>query len=177
MLAMIGACASITLTLVSSNATGAQESAFPSRPTNVRAESTGAGIILTWNAPTEGTVVGYRIHRQWLSSELTSVVDTRTSDTTYTDTRIEPGVLYLYHVRALFTSGEMGEWSRSLNVRALDVLPGVAPPAPRVCRWRIVRGELPPGLFLDESTGRLYGVPGEAGSYGVRVKVQCVDNE
>ena len=169
------------LTLVSSNATGAQESAFPDRPTNIRAESTGAGIILTWDAPIEGAVVGYRIHRQWLSAdgsdELTSVVDTHTSDTWYTDTSIEPGVLYLYHVRAIFTGGAMGEWSRSLNARALDALPGVTPPAPPVYRWSIVQGELPPGLFLDESTGRLSGVPGDVGHYSVRVKVQRMDNE
>ena len=166
--------------LPSSNSTRAQESAFPSRVTNFSAESTGSGIVLTWDAPAEGSVVGYRIHRQWLSDgleELTSLVDTHTSDTTYTDTKIEPGVLYLYHVRALFTDGALGDWSRSLNARALTALPGVVPPSPPVYRWRVVHGELPPGLFLDESTGRLYGIPGEAGRYSVKVKVQRMDNE
>ncbi|HSW45348.1 MAG TPA: Ig domain-containing protein [Phycisphaerae bacterium] len=31
--------------------------------------------------------------------------------------------------------------------------------------WRIIAGSLPPGLFLDDNTGKIAGVPGREGSY------------
>lgn len=174
LLAALAALVSIAV-LPSSNAARAQETGIASRPTNLRAAATGSGIILTWGAPSEGDVAGYRIARVWLDDrgieQLTRVVDTHSADTTYTDVRIDPSVLYLYYVRAVFNNGRMGDWSRGVSVRALSSLPGIPPP---VYIWRVVYGELPPGLFLNESTGEFYGTPGEVGRYNVVVERQRV---
>ena len=175
LLAALAAVISMAAVLPSSNAARAQETGIASRPTNLRAATTGSGIILTWDAPREGDVVGYRIARVWLDDrgieQLTQMVDTHSTDMTYTDVRIDPGVLYLYYVRAVFNNGRMGDWSRAVSARALSSLPGIPPP---VYIWRVVYGELPPGLFLNESTGEFYGTPGETGRYNVVVERQRV---
>ena len=181
LLVVLGTVVSVAL-LSSSNGTRAQEtpSAFPDRPTNLRAESTGAGIVLSWDAPVEGPVAGYRIARIWLDSagleNLTRVVDTHSTSTTYTDVRIEINVLYVYYVRAIFGNGTTGSWSRAVNVRALSALPAIPTPRPPEYRWYVVQGELPPGLFLDQRTGQLYGVPGEVGHYNVMIQRQRIDD-
>ena len=178
LLAALAALISMAAVLPSSNAARAQEAGIASRPTNLRVATTGSGIILTWDAPREGVVVGYRIARIQLDDggleQLTRMVDTHSTDTTYTDVRIEPGVLYLYYVRAVFNNGAMGDWSRGVGARALSSLPGIPPP---VYIWKVVHGEMPPGLFLNESTGEFYGTPGEIGRYNVVVERQRVDTE
>ena len=178
-LAALAALVSIAI-LPSSNAARAQEMSIASRPTTLRAEATGAGIVLTWGAPNEGSVIGYRVARIWQDDrgldDLTSVVDTYSTDTTYTDVRIEPSVLYLYYVRAVFRDGALGSWSSGVSVRALSSLPGIPPPTPPVYIWRVVQGELPEGLFLNERTGEFYGAPGEIGHYRVIVERQRVDD-
>lgn len=38
-------------------------------------------------------------------------------------------------------------------------------------RWRLVEGQLPPGLVLDETSGRVSGIPQEAGTWRARLAV------
>ncbi len=176
-LAALAALVSIAI-LPSSNAARAQEMSIASRPTTLRAEATGAGIVLTWDAPNEGSVIGYRVARIWQDDrgldDLTSVVDTYSTDTTYTDVRVEPSVPYVYYVRAVFSDDTVGSWSRAVNARSLPILPGIPTSGSPVFRYSVVQGELPPGLFLDGRTGELYGTPSQVGHYRVLIQRQRI---
>ncbi len=84
----------------------AQDSEAGDAPSNLRAQSTAAGVLLTWDAPTEDSesVTGYRILRRnpdrygFLGIR---VGNTRSTDTTYTDTSVSHRTRYVYRVRAM----------------------------------------------------------------------------
>ena len=86
-LAIAGVCASVHLAPASHGPTGAQE-IVQARPTNVRAESTAGGILLTWDAPVVDSISGYRVSRRWLDmstlTEPSYTVDTGSTKTSYT---------------------------------------------------------------------------------------------
>ena len=90
------------------------------RPHGLTAEASQDGIILTWKAP-EGYGSDYRILRNrpelGEAEPLVYVAYTDTTDVTYTDTDVEPGVLYVYSVTALDFLGDAGEASRPVEIR------------------------------------------------------------
>ena len=77
-------------------------------------------MVLTWKAP-EGYRSDYRILRNrpelGEAEPLVYVAYTDTTDVTYTDTDVEPGVLYVYSVTALDFLGDAGEASRPVEIR------------------------------------------------------------
>ena len=90
------------------------------RPHGLTAEASGGAVVLTWKAP-EGYRSDYRILRNrpelGEAEPLVYVAYTDTTDVTYTDTDVEPGVLYVYSVTALDFLGDAGEASRPVEIR------------------------------------------------------------
>ena len=90
------------------------------RPHGLTAEASEGAAVLTWKAP-EGYRSDYRILRNrpelGEAEPLVYVAYTDTTDVTYTDTDVEPGVLYVYSVTALDFLGDAGEASRPVEIR------------------------------------------------------------
>ena len=90
------------------------------RPHGLTAEASEGAVVLTWKAP-EGYRSDYRILRNrpelGEAEPLVYVAYTDTTDVTYTDTDVEPGVLYVYSVTALDFLGDAGEASRPVEIR------------------------------------------------------------
>ena len=90
------------------------------RPHGLTAEASGGAVVLTWKAP-EGYRSDYRILRNrpelGEAEPLVYVAYTDTTDVTYTDTDVEPGVLYVYSVTALDFLGDAGEASWPVEIR------------------------------------------------------------
>ena len=174
-LAIAGICVIVLLAPASHGPTRAQE-VVQVRPTNVRAESTTGGIVLTWDAPDVDAISGYRVFRRWLDTstqtEPSYTVDTGSTETSYTDTEVEAGVLYAYYVRALLSDGRLSSWSWHANAKALASTTsagGLHSGAPFQV-WSIMKGELPPGLYLDPYEGSFSGVPMVEGNYSITVE-------
>ena len=69
-------------------------------PTRVKARVTNDGVVLTWNAPTEGNVISYRIYRGTDANNLLVLVsDTGSTDTRYVDQDVQEGTAYAYAVQ------------------------------------------------------------------------------
>ena len=107
--------------------TAAVSAASPPPPDNVRAVAQKSGAVeLTWDAPDDATVTGYRIERSRADENRggqqrsdgrprdhhTLVEDTGSADTGYTDESAEKGVEYEYRVSARNESGtgEASDW-------------------------------------------------------------------
>ena len=94
------------------------------RPHGLSAAASEGVIVLAWKKPvTEGYISDYRIlrHRpeQGEAEPLVYVDYTETRDTSYTDTEVEPGVLYVYRVKAVVNFfGDVGEASWPVEIRA-----------------------------------------------------------
>ena len=178
-LAIAGVCAVVLLAPASHGPTRAQE-IVQVRPTNVRAESTAGGILLTWDAPVVDSISGYRVFRRWLDmktlTEPSHTVNTGSTETSYTDAEVEAGVLYAYYVRALLSNGRLSSWSWHANAKALGLSAsegGLNSGAP-FRMWNIMEGELPPGLYLDPYEGSFSGVPMVEGNYSITVERRWV---
>ena len=92
------------------------------QPNQVTATATTGAIVLTWEAPDNFDGPDYHIlrHRPELGEPepLVYVDFTESTDTTFTDTDVEPGVLYVYRVRATINFlGELGEASDAVQIR------------------------------------------------------------
>ena len=179
-LAIAGVCAVVLIAPASHGPTRAQE-IVQARPTNVRAESTTGGIVLTWDAPDVDAISGYRVSRRWLDmstmTEPSYTVDTGSTETSYTDAEVEAGVLYAYYVRALLSDGRLSSWSWHANAKALELNSNEGGPhsgAP-FQMWSIMEGELPPGLYLDPYEGLFSGVPMVEGDYSITVERRWVN--
>ena len=76
----------------------------PSVPYGLTAAVSGSTVVLTWEAPVRfPNLYGYRIIRGRPAlgeTEPSVYIDTRNSETSYTDTDVEPGALYVYRVQA-----------------------------------------------------------------------------
>ena len=94
------------------------------RPHGLTAEASGGAVVLTWTAPVVDYVVSsYHIlrHRpeQGEAEPLVYVNQTPNGDTAYIDTEVEPGVLYVYRVKAIINVfGDLGEASDAAQIRA-----------------------------------------------------------
>ena len=100
--------------------TSAATAAVAGAPTppieNLRAVIGEGAVKLTWEAPDDATVTGYRIDRrhsgEGRSAEQVLVEDTGSTDTGYTDKSAQKGVEYQYRVSARNEAGagEASEW-------------------------------------------------------------------
>ena len=105
---------------LTSEPTDAVSAAPPPPPDNVRAVTQKSSAVkLTWDAPDDATVTGYRIERrragEGLRGNHTLVEDTGSADTSYTDQSAEKGVEYEYRVSARNEAGagEGSDWVRA----------------------------------------------------------------
>ena len=115
---------------LTSAATTAVAAAPPPPPDNVRAVTQESGAVeLTWEAPQDATVTGYRIERSRADENRggqrgsdgrprdnhTLVEDTGSADTGYTDKSAEQGVEHEYRVSARNEAGagESSDWVRA----------------------------------------------------------------
>ena len=77
-------------------------------------ENTDGSVILTWDAPYDDSVTGYRILRRIPADGERSlsvlVEDTASDATSYTDTDMAAGARYVYRVKAIKEAG-VGPWS------------------------------------------------------------------
>ncbi len=116
---------SFTSTATAAVVAAAEEDEEPAgRPHGLTAEASDGAVVLTWTAP----VVDYKVssyhilrHRpeQGEAEPLVYVDQTPNDDTSYTDTGVEPGVLYVYRVKAIVNwMGELGEASDAAQIRA-----------------------------------------------------------
>ena len=92
------------------------------RPHGLRASADSGTVVLNWNAlEDDSEVTMYRIlrHRpeEGESAPLVYVEYTHSRDTTYTDTAVEPGTLYVYSVQAADFFGFVGEASDPVSIR------------------------------------------------------------
>ena len=94
------------------------------RPHSLTAAATEDGIVLSWQEPdiTRMGASDYHLlrHRPELgeAEPLVYVDYTYTTDTTFTDIDVEPGVLYVYQVRAVINVfGDLGEASLPVQIR------------------------------------------------------------
>ena len=93
----------------------------PPKPTNLQATKNDDGsITLTWNAPDDDTITGYRILRripQVGQDTLTVYVrNTGSTATTYTDTNTTLQVQHVYRVKAINPNG----LSKGSNLLTVD---------------------------------------------------------
>ena len=113
---------SFTSTATAAVAAAAEEDEEPTdRPHGLTAEASDGAVVLTWTAP-EGYRYDYRIlrHRPELgeAEPLVYVEFTEAFGvTTYTDTNVEPGVLYVYRVTTIDFLGDAGEASSPAQIR------------------------------------------------------------
>ena len=115
---------SFTSTATAAVVAAAEEDEEPTdRPHGLTAEASGGAVVLTWTAPVVDYVVSsYHIlrHRpeQGEAEPLVYVNQTPNDDTAYTDTEVEPGVLYVYRVKAIINFfGDLGEASDAAQIR------------------------------------------------------------
>ena len=116
---------SFTSTATAAVVAAAEEDEEPTdRPHGLTAEASDGAVVLTWTAPVVDYVVSsYHIlrHRpeQGEAEPLVYVDQTLNDDTAYTDTEVEPGVLYVYRVKAIVNwQGDLGEASDAAQIRA-----------------------------------------------------------
>ena len=92
----------------------------PSAPWNLTATVDGDGsVTLNWNAPDDGPVTGYQILRRQPGEGEHAlsvyVADTGSTATSYTDTGVTAGTLYVYRVKAINSAG-VGQRSKNVKV-------------------------------------------------------------
>ena len=116
---------SFTSTATAAVVAAAEEDEEPTdRPHGLTAEASDGAVVLTWTAPVvDYQVSSYHIlrHRpeQGEAEPLVYVDQTPNKDTSYTDTDVEAGVLYVYRVKAIVNwQGDLGEASDAAQIRA-----------------------------------------------------------
>ena len=131
---------------LTSEPTAVVAAALPPPPDNVRAVTKKSGAVeLTWDAPQDATVTGYRIERRPTGGtpsdqgrsagsprdNHTLVEDTGSTDTGYTDNTAERGVGYEYRVSARNEAGA-GEESDWVNAEEATASNSTATGAPTI---------------------------------------------
>ena len=98
----------------------------PSRPYGLTATVSGSAVVLTWNPPVGFSYLyDYQILRnrpELGETEPIVYVDTGTEETTYTDTDVEPGVLYVYRVKAANYFNRLSQASEPVEIRTPESL-------------------------------------------------------
>ena len=93
----------------------------PPAPSGLKASATAWGVTLSWTAPNDSTITGYRIYREanavWIGSNSTptpssdpkpssiQVIDTGNTNTSYVDKTVSAGTSYSYAVMAINAAG------------------------------------------------------------------------
>ena len=105
----------------------------PIRPSGLAAAVSGETVVLSWEPPTGFALLfDYRILREAPElGENAPVVstDTGNSATSYTDRDVEPGVLYLYRVKAANYWNQLSPASEAVEIRVPQAEPAASTPA------------------------------------------------
>ena len=105
----------------------------PVRPHGLTATASDGDVVLSWNPPVGFSYLyDYQILRnrpELGETEPLVYVNTGNAETTYTDTDVEPGVLYVYRVKAASYFGRFTEASEPAEVRTAESTPVVNTPA------------------------------------------------
>ena len=105
------------------------------RPYGLTAAVSDGAVVLTWKPPVgQSYMFDYQILRNrpelGEAEPLVYVTYTETEETTYTDTDVEPGVLYVYRVKAVAdVFGRLGEASEPVEIRTAEPTLGENSPA------------------------------------------------
>ena len=102
------------------------------RPHGLNASESDSAVTLTWRVPVGWTGSTFRILRNrpelGEAEPLVHVRFTESGMTTYTDTDVEPGVLYVYRVKGVDPFGYTGEASDPVETRTEDTAAASARP-------------------------------------------------
>ncbi|MGW1783807.1 pectinesterase family protein [Streptomyces sp. NPDC002143] len=96
----------------------------PAAPTDVTATVDGTDVDLSWTAPADGDVVGYRVYRSTSSGVTATAGELIASDvtsTSYGDTSAAFGTTYHYAVVAVDAAGQASPLSGEADASALPV--------------------------------------------------------
>ena len=98
----------------------------PSRPYGLTTVVSDGAVVLTWNPPVGFQFLyDYQILRyrpELGETEPIVYVDTGTAETTYTDTDVEPGALYVYRVKAANYFNSLSQASEPVEIRTPESL-------------------------------------------------------
>ena len=104
------------------------------RPYGLNASESDGAVVLTWRVPVGWTGSTFQILRNrpelGETEPLVHVRFTESGMTTYTDTDVEPGVLYVYRVKGVDPFGYTGGASQPFDIRTEDT--GALPARPNV---------------------------------------------
>ena len=91
----------------------------PDAPIDLLTTASHNQVLLSWTAPDDHSITGYRILRGPDTDTLSAIVeDTNSAATSFTDNDVEPETVYVYAVRAINKSGA-SEVSESKSVTTL----------------------------------------------------------
>ncbi|WP_202079500.1 S8 family serine peptidase [Caldalkalibacillus salinus] len=93
----------------------------PSAPTALEAYSTSSGILLQWEAPTDPDLKGYTVYRSDSAGGAYEPIG-ETTDTSWTDSRVEAHQTYYYVVTAYDYSDNESEFSNEESATALETV-------------------------------------------------------
>ena len=103
MIVLLGACALLAGCGDDAVAPQTQEEAPILPPQNFVSEAHRSSVVLTWDANTQGHLLGYNIYRsdggQW--DVITLLTPTPITETTFEDFNVVPGVAYRYRVTSI----------------------------------------------------------------------------
>ena len=103
------------------------------RPYGLNASETDGAVVPTWRLPAGWTGSTFQILRNrpelGETEPLVHVRFTESGITTYTDTDVEPGVLYVYRVKGVDPFGYTGEASQPFEIRTAEATPVENSPA------------------------------------------------
>ena len=114
-LAIAGAMLALMLSPATAQEGDGQESSVPAKPTGLSAEAYHDRVDLSWDDPGDDSITGYQVFRRdrdtQKAGEFTMTESgTGSSETSYTDTGVEPETRYVYRVKAINEHGA-SKWS------------------------------------------------------------------
>ena len=131
------------------------------RPYELTASVLDGGVVLTWKRPAGFVYLhDYQILRnrpELGEAEPIVYVDTGTSETTHTDTDVEPGVLYVYRVKAANFFARLSKASDPVEIRTTASTPVENSPA---TGQPTISGTLQVGETLTADTGGIEDADG-----------------
>ena len=105
----------------------------PSRPYGLTATVSDGAVVLNWNPPVGFQYLyDYQVLRnrpELGETEPIVYVDTGTAETTYTETDVEPGALYVYRVKAANYFNRLSQASEPVEIRTPQFVPTANSPA------------------------------------------------
>ncbi len=105
----------------------------PVRPHGLTAAVSDGAVVLTWNPPVGFQYLyDYQVLRnrpELGETEPIVYVDTGTAETTYTDTDVDPGALYVYRVKAANYFNRLSQASEPVEIRTPQFVPTANSPA------------------------------------------------